>query len=335
MSDRSGLGLVELAVLETLDSLTDGRPRAVPASSRITAEVERKIGLGPRYSYEVLLDLARHWTVPLRLVSFRGNYGSADDAASDPQYTQCRLTDAGKVALAAEAGQIGPVPIGLINGSVYCGGTRPPLEPFRVIAALRRLLANPSTTDSQIVEAVGPPDFMTGCAVTGDLEALVAGRPTLLQLTSRIEITDKQRLIVSALPPGVSAFEVAQAVASLQAPRSWAHSPPRPSEKATLPITDVDPQPQAGAPGADASIVVTLAPGANCEAVCSQLMEVDGIVREVAAAFPAPLSVALRSWLDRADPGTVMASLNQLEDASRSDEKRLRKRGRQMDSSAG
>jgi hypothetical protein len=324
MSDQSGLGLVELAVLEALDALTAGRPRAYPASSRATAKVEQAIGLGPRYGYDVLLDLARPWMIPVRLVSFRGNYGSRDLPAADPQYTNCRVSDAGQAALEAEAGRIGPVPIGLINGTVHCGGTRPPLEPFRVIAALRRLLASPRMTDSDIVEAVGLPDFVTGCVVSGDLEALAGGRPALLHLAARIEIADDRQLIVTALPPGASAFDVARAVASRQVPPPWAQSFPRLSEQATLPIIAVDeqPPPRDGGLAGDASIAVTLDPGADAEAVRSQLLGVDGITQEVPAAFPAPLAVLLRSWLNRSDADSLSASLGRLEDAIRADWKR-------------
>jgi hypothetical protein len=63
VSDRSGAGLVELAVLQTLEALTAGRPRAHVSSARAVAGIEERIGLGPKYGYELLADLARPWMV--------------------------------------------------------------------------------------------------------------------------------------------------------------------------------------------------------------------------------------------------------------------------------
>ena len=42
--------------------------------------------------------------------------------------------------MASEHGEVGPVPLGLINGTFYSGGLRPPFDPDRVLMALRRLL---------------------------------------------------------------------------------------------------------------------------------------------------------------------------------------------------
>jgi hypothetical protein len=75
VSDRTGSGLVELAVLETMSAATAGRPRAHVDCTEAVASIEERIGLGPRYGYEVLLDLARPWIVPVPLVSVAGSKG--------------------------------------------------------------------------------------------------------------------------------------------------------------------------------------------------------------------------------------------------------------------
>ena len=75
MSDRTGSGLVELAILETLSAATGSRPRAHVACTKAVAGIEERIGLGPRYGYEVLLDLARPWIIPVPTVSVLGNKG--------------------------------------------------------------------------------------------------------------------------------------------------------------------------------------------------------------------------------------------------------------------
>jgi hypothetical protein len=63
--------------------------------------VEERIGLVPGYAYEVLLDLARPWTMPLLMVDGQGNFGSrGNDPAANYRYTEAGLTRAGQVVLA-------------------------------------------------------------------------------------------------------------------------------------------------------------------------------------------------------------------------------------------
>jgi hypothetical protein len=75
VGDRTGCGLVELAILETLSAATGGRPRAHVVCTKAVAAIEERIGLGPRYSYEVLMDLARPWIIPVPAVIVMGNKG--------------------------------------------------------------------------------------------------------------------------------------------------------------------------------------------------------------------------------------------------------------------
>ena len=52
---------------------TPGRHRK---SAKVLDAVEERIGLAPGYAYEVLLDLAQPWKMPLLLVDSQGNFGS-------------------------------------------------------------------------------------------------------------------------------------------------------------------------------------------------------------------------------------------------------------------
>lgn len=107
--------------------------------------MEKRIGLAPGYAYEVLVDLALPWKVPVRLVHGQGNYGepSDDQPASHFRYTESRLSRAGEVVLAAERGEPALVPVGLINGSTHRDGTRPPFRPERIIEAARQAIRRP------------------------------------------------------------------------------------------------------------------------------------------------------------------------------------------------
>jgi hypothetical protein len=116
VSDRSGVGLVELAVLQTLEALTAGRPRAHVSSARAVAGIEERIGLGPTYGYELLADLTRPWMIPIRTVSGLGNFGDRDcPEPSEPPYTVCRQSrEIGRIVITdvpvPEAAADRPVP---------------------------------------------------------------------------------------------------------------------------------------------------------------------------------------------------------------------------------
>src|SRR5712691_7216980 len=191
MGERSGLGVVELAILEALDSRGARPGRRYAGNTRVLADVEERIGLAPGYAYEVLLDLGRPWRLPVWLVDGLGGYGDvADQFHSEFRHTMARLSAAGQVAVAAERGDLAPVPIGLINGNTYREGRRPPFRPARIIEAVRQVIRRPRVTGEDLTDIIGLPDFPAGCTVTGDLATLAAGRSTDLRLQARVTIGD-------------------------------------------------------------------------------------------------------------------------------------------------
>ncbi|MGH3155100.1 MAG: hypothetical protein ACRDNF_00780, partial [Streptosporangiaceae bacterium] len=158
MSDRSGCSLAELTALGVLDAEVGERPQAYLESSKALEAIEERVGLGPRYAYEMLLDLARPWVVPIPTVAVQGNAGGRSfGPPADPGYTQARPSQAGSLVLEAEAHRMAPVPVGLFNGTTHRGGTRPPLDPFAVLAALRRLLEDPGAPDGELTDVAGVP----------------------------------------------------------------------------------------------------------------------------------------------------------------------------------
>ena len=144
------------------------------------------------------------WPWPTRRCSWRARAMPGRCGAEPVLYTEARLSPVGQVALAAERGQIVPVPIGLINGNTHRQATRPPFRPAAVIDAIRQVLLRPRLTARQITALVGPPDFITGCTVTGDLAALAAGQRTELGLQARVTVTDaahaSARVTKAAIP---------------------------------------------------------------------------------------------------------------------------------------
>ncbi len=201
MTDRSGCGLAELTVLQAVAALSGGRSGEAK-SARVLDEVDRRIGLGPSYAYPMMCDLARQWVIPVTLLAISGNYGSRDfPDPAEPAYTECALSRAGELAVAAEAGAIAPVPAGLINGTWWRGAAEPPLDPLRVIAALRELTGDPGLPDGQLLQIAGGPVSLTGSELTGDFDAVAAGRRTTIREAARITRTGEAVPPAAAGPP--------------------------------------------------------------------------------------------------------------------------------------
>jgi hypothetical protein len=356
--ERTGVGPIELAVLAAVAAVTPAR--GYVRSPRALAAIEERTGLGPRYSYELVLDLARPWVIPVPLVAIQGNAGSPGaDPASAPEYTDCRVSHVGQLVLDAEAGARPPVPAGLINGTSYRGGSQPPLEPGRVLATLRRLLAEPGLPDREILSTAGAPEFVTGCAVTGDLAGLNRGKRITLQLASRIIRTD---VPVPPVPPPAPPAPSRESRGA--GPRSFAamnsgpygtgHASARPRrdhlilealppgvpaygligniQNGVRPLSRAASPPELSAGGTlpidgledlteqeQQRIGIRLAPGADPAAVTQQLAGICGVTTEMSAVFPGPLAGLLRSWA--ADCGGAGA-LDEFEAAIRRDRRR-------------
>jgi hypothetical protein len=54
---------------------------------------------------------------------------------------------------------------------------------------LGRLLENRRVADAEVLRIVGPPYPVTGCDLTGDLDALMKGRRAAIRQTGQITIT--------------------------------------------------------------------------------------------------------------------------------------------------
>lgn len=213
MSAATGLGTLDVAILEACDRLGAVSDRPHVKTQRVLDVVYERLGIGPRTSFEPLCDLARPWVSHLRLIDFHGNVGSpAGFGPADPRYTECRLTPLGVAALAAEQGGPGPLPIGLINGDTHVGGRRPPLDPHRAIAAIRTAR---TATDAAVLAVLGGPAFPTGSRVDVDVAEWASGAPTGLRLSTRIATEGPGRLRLTDFPPDRTSAEVAVELQSL------------------------------------------------------------------------------------------------------------------------
>jgi hypothetical protein len=213
VSAATGLGLLDLAILDACDRLGAVSDRPHTKTQRVLDLVHARTGIGPRTAFEPLCDMARPWVSHLRLIDFHGNVGSpAGYGPASPRYTECRLTPLGSAALAAERGDLGPLPIGLINGDTHVGGRRPPLDPRRAIAAIR---AATGGTDADVLAVLGGPEFPTGSRVEVDVAAWAAGSPAELRLSTRIAAEGEDGLRLTNFPPDRTSAEVAIEIQSL------------------------------------------------------------------------------------------------------------------------
>ena len=211
------LNPVERAVLETIDELglTPTSPHS--KSNRVVDAAYRPGGIPPAYFYDTLCNLASPWLVHIPLVDLQGNYGGPDpsDKPFKPRYTQVRLSVAGSLALAADRGNIAPLPIAFINGDWFVGGTAPSFNPQRVIDALLYLADHPESPDEMLNELVGPPSFPTGCEVLGDFVALAEAREVRVECRAYVAAEEgpRPRLVLTNLPPRSSIEEIAAELA--------------------------------------------------------------------------------------------------------------------------
>ena len=58
MGQRSGVGLVEIAILQALDARRAWPGRRAASCSKVLAALEDELGLARGYAYQVLIDLA-------------------------------------------------------------------------------------------------------------------------------------------------------------------------------------------------------------------------------------------------------------------------------------
>jgi hypothetical protein len=100
VTDRSGAGPIDLAILTAIDTCGAGRADRYAIGSDVLSLIEERTGLGPRYAYTALLDLARRWMIAVPLIE--GSIGARQwPGDSEPQYVECQASRAGQAVLGA------------------------------------------------------------------------------------------------------------------------------------------------------------------------------------------------------------------------------------------
>lgn len=327
MTERTGLSGIELQVLAAVEAVAGARPiRTTRALDHLAEE------FGPAYALPVLQDLVADWRVHLTLVEGIGNWGSSSgDPPADPRYTEVALSAVGRCVFAAERGELGPVPLGLVNGTLYRGGTVPPWDPRAVLACLNALVEDPSFSDERLRRLLGPPTLPTGGLFLGDLTALRAGRRARLRMTCRIEReqltpcpTDDQRfpagpsaLVITGTPLGVTLDEITHSLAARLTARQRRYADYLPAgmrnqaDDLDGPARHIRGLSDETSEVAGTRIVIALnaTAQADLDRVEAWVQEVWPVTVEAPCLLPAPITTTLRAWgrACREDPSGLRA----------------------------
>jgi hypothetical protein len=263
--------------------------------------LEDKYGWGPKYLWQIVTDMAnvRMFHTPLlRCVAF-------EEHSRASQWARVSLTNYGWIGARAEMEVGPPVPLGLINGSIYRGGKCPPFLPLPVLETLGRLCRDGSMADGDIRGGFGDPVFPGGCRAEGDFEALRRGAEISLTLRADVRVAagidGNAAVVVTGFPPTISPGDFIDA-AEFYLRGAWEdHSEEGPATE-RLPIAAVF---DASNGDGDARVEITVEDGVDPEFVLSTLNEesgawsflyFSGLTDVIPCVLPGPLEEAARRW---------------------------------------
>lgn len=281
MSAATGLSSVEVALLDAVDLVAADEPGRASVALAASAAAG---GLGPRYSWPLMVDMGVPWRRHLPLVELIGNAGTAlGDPPAEAQYVEVQLSAVGRLALAAERGETGPVPLALVEGSWHAGGPVPPFDPATVVGTL---LAG--GTDA------GAPVLPGGGEVEGEVGALLAGERVVLRVGCTI-VAEGGRLVITEVPFPVPGAELLGSISrrAQDYERGPDGRPTRLVRRRGCPVRDVRDE---STSRDGLRIVVDLDEGADLYDAKQWLRDVWPVVVDREARLPAPMPERLATW---------------------------------------
>lgn len=214
---------------------------------------------------------------------------------------------------------------------------RPPFRPAAVIDAIRQVLLRPRLPGWLITGLAGPPDFITGCAVTGDLAALAAGQYAELGLHARVTVTDaayvrdrviraavpghgpphitrdpaRPVIVIDRFPPYANTDEILRSIAGRAREHAWHARHPELGALTGLQIKELADLATSG----DYWFACLPSDGTPPQALRDQLLKVHGVSMYVTARLPRPLPAMIRTWIRAYQDEDLPGSLTALENA--------------------
>ena len=243
---RDGLKPVHRRIMHAMRLLRLNPDQGFAKCARIVGEVMGKFHPhGDQSIYDALVRLAQDFSVRYPLVDGQGNFGNIDgDNAAAMRYTEARMTEVASELLSGITEDAvdfrptyneedeepvvlpGAFPNLLANGSsgiaVGMATSIPPHNAAELCDAALRLIDDPSTPVSALVEFVQGPDFPTGGIIVDDrksiLDAYETGRGSF-RVRSRWHQEDQGRgtwtIVVTEIPYGVQRARLIEKIAEL------------------------------------------------------------------------------------------------------------------------
>lgn len=230
-------------------SATGGVPKAVKSARVVGDVLGRFHPHGDQAAYDAMVRMAQDFSQRYPLVDGQGNFGSRDgDSAAAMRYTEARLAPIARLLLdeidmgtvdfipnydgsTQEPKQLpARLPFALLNGAsgIAVGmATEIPSHNLREVAnAAVALLKNSKLSEEELFQIIPGPDFPGGGQIISSKEdiltAYAAGRGSL-KVRARWVIEDLARgqwqLVITELPPGVSAQKVLEEVEDVSNPK--------------------------------------------------------------------------------------------------------------------
>ncbi|MEO6943186.1 MAG: DNA topoisomerase IV subunit A [Lacisediminihabitans sp.] len=238
---RDGLKPVQRRILYMMTEMGLRPDRGHVKSARVTGEVMGKLHPhGDASIYDAMVRLTQSFIMRVPLIDGHGNFGSLDDGAAAPRYTEARLAPPA-MALTENLDEdvvdfvpnydnqltqpdVLPAafPNLLVNGAsgiaVGMATNMPPHNLVEVVGAARHLLENPGASLDELMAYVPGPDLPTGGTISGLAgirDAYETGRGAF-RTRARVAVENltarKSGLIITELPFMVGAEKVIEKI---------------------------------------------------------------------------------------------------------------------------
>lgn len=283
VSAASGLGDAESALLDALDLLGAYADAPSVRSADVLLAAERLHGVAVDVGAARLVAAGSRRTRHLPLVDL-GDAGALH-APAPTRLPDVRLSPVGALALAAERGEVGPLPLALVEGSVLDGGEVPPFSPAGVVSAL---LAGTAYA--------GGPLLPGGGTVEGDVDALLRGEAVELVVGCALR-DEVDRLVVTEVPGVTTPADVLRAVNRALSDAGPGRRPTGCGDALRDESSALD----------GVRLVLDIERRSNVARVVDWLRAVPPVTTTLACRLPAPMPDLLRTW-DRGD-GTGLRAL--------------------------
>lgn len=238
---RDGLKPVQRRILYQMAEMGLRPDRGHVKSARVTGEVMGKLHPhGDASIYDAMVRMTQDFVMRVPLIDGHGNFGSLDDGAAAPRYTEARLAPAAMAMtenLDEDVVDFVPnydnqltqpevlpsaFPNLLVNGAsgiaVGMATNMAPHNLIEVVGAVRHLIENPDASVDELMNYLPGPDLPTGGTIiglSGIKEAYLTGRGSF-RTRAKVSIENitarKTGLIITELPYMVGAEKVIEKI---------------------------------------------------------------------------------------------------------------------------